>query len=93
MPTREEVYEAISSERDYQNKWDETREAHPELGSYMDRDKPVETWILWMEEYLSEARTGATNSIDKSGSLENIRKVAALAVACMEYHGVSKRML
>jgi hypothetical protein len=91
MPTREEVFKAINSERKYQEKWDKEREDNPKLDSYKDKDKSIETWILWMEEYLSKARTGATNSIDKGSPLENIRKVIALGVACMEYHGAPTR--
>lgn len=91
MPTREEVFEAIDSERVYQEKWDNERENNTKLYSYNDHDKPVETWILWMEEYLNRARQSATSSFDKSTALENVCKVAALATACMEYHGVVKR--
>jgi len=91
MPTRQEVYDIISSERDYQVKWDRDRTADPTINSYMDKDKPVETWLLWMEEYLSQARSYATSSFDKGSSMDQVRKVAALAVACMEYHGAAKR--
>jgi len=91
MPSVDEVYEAVSSEIKYQEKWDKEREADTGLNSYMDKDKSVETWILWMEEYLARARSTATNSFDKSGPLENIRKVTALAVTCMKHHGAPKR--
>ncbi len=92
MLTRKEVFEAIDSERIYQEKWDKEREENPNLGSYNDRDKPVETWILWMEEYINKARHSATANFDKSTALENVCKIAALATACMEYHGVVKRL-
>lgn len=90
MPSREQVFQAINTERAYQDKWDNARKEQG-INSYMDKDKPVETWILWMEEYMHEARTRATAQFDKTSALSNIRKVAALAVACMEYHGAPER--
>jgi len=90
MPSREQVFHAINTERAYQEKWDQTRKEQG-INSYMDKDKPVETWVLWMEEYMSQARKRATAQFDKTAALQNIRKVCALGVACMEYHGAPER--
>ena len=80
--TREEVYELIDGELKYARKWDDQRSEE----SLKDKDKPVESWILWMEQYLSLARQAATESLDKTKALDNLRKVTALGVACMEYN-------
>lgn len=89
MATREEVYEAIDGERTYQTKWNtaESRGKH-EVGAF----------ILFMEEYLSQARRlestldgGGNAPSDCEGSLDFVRKVTALGVACMEQNGAPKR--
>lgn len=90
MATREEVYEAVDGERAYQTKWDtaESQGLH-ETGAF----------ILFMEEYLSEARrlestreSGNNKPGDEGeGSLDFVRKVTALGVACMEQNGAPKR--
>ncbi len=90
---RQEVYKLIDREREYQKFWDEKRKTEPCGGGaqLLDKDKPVESWILWMEQYLSLAREAATKSINKIAALENIRKVVAMGVACMEYNETPPR--
>ncbi len=88
--SRHMVYEAIDGERTYQTKWDtaESKGEH-ETGAF----------ILFMEEYLSEARRlestlesgGNTPEHDGEGSLDFVRKVTALGVACMEQNGAPRR--
>lgn len=92
--TREEVYKLLDGERAYQNFWDEKRKTETDVkggAQLLDKDKPVEAWILWMENYLLEARTAATKSLNKEEALEFIRKVTALGVACMEYNETKPR--
>ncbi len=83
--TREEVYEAIDSERDYQRKWDTA-----ESGGKHE----VAAWILFMEHYLQQAReiesTAAAEDV-REKVLGKIRCVVALGVACMEQHGAPHR--
>lgn len=93
--TREEVYALIDAEREYQKHWDEKRKTEAEVlggAQQLDKDKPVEAWILWMENYLLDARTAATKSLNKAHALEAIRKVTALGVACMEYNDTKPRV-
>ncbi len=79
--TRAEVYQAINSERSYQDKkWG---------GAEHDRFWNAGDWIVFMEVFLNKAKEEYA-SMDGNPSSE-IRKVAALAVACMEYCGVSCR--
>jgi len=79
---RNEVFEAIDSERDHQDqKWG-TLEQHPhEVGS----------WLTIMRNLLSEADAAYCCQRGDAGALEEIRKVAAVGVACMEQHGAPKR--
>ncbi len=92
---RADVYKAIDGERDYQEKWEkaESKGIH-ETGAF----------ILFMEYYLQEARRlestlengGNGRRIDDGcpgpeGSLDFVRKVTALGVACMEQNGAPER--
>ncbi len=85
------VVEIIKKEFEYAQRWDKQREARGEPEHKMDRNKPVESWILWMEEYLAKARTEATKSTDKTAALHEVRKVANLALACLAYQGCPER--
>jgi hypothetical protein len=91
---RADVYKAIDGEREYQQKWEdaESKGKH-ETGAF----------ILFMEHYLKEARRlestlengGNVNwkVNGKEGSLDFVRKVTALGVACMEQNGAPEREL
>ena len=79
---RQEVYEAIDSERDYQNqKW----------GSPNQRPKQVGSWLTLMRAILAKAEAEWAVSDGDNEALEIIRKFTAVGVACMEQHGVQKR--
>lgn len=74
--TRAEVYAAIDSERAYQDSmWPEDAPADP-------RPLSIGEGILLIEEY----HTRALIEID---SLQSIRKIAGIAVRCLENHGGS----
>jgi hypothetical protein len=80
MPSREDVYDAIDSERYYQmQRWGQNN-PH-EIGA----------WILFMEDYLAEARHLVSRNSPEEIALDTIRKVTALGVACMEQHGAPLR--
>lgn len=87
----DQVIETVKSEFEYSQRWDKAREAKGEPEHKMDRNKPVESWILWMEQYLANARLEATKSTDKTAALHEVRKVANLALACLAYQGCPKR--
>ena len=87
---RKDVYKAIDSERDYQNKiWDASNKSS--------NATCISAYILWMERYLHVARELASTSDETTGTatadamMETIRKVAGLAVACGELHGMPSR--
>ena len=78
--SRKEVFTAIESERDYQDdKWG------------LEDTHSLEEWVLYMEEYLSKARNALVEAEDEDEALENVRKVAGLAVAAMQDHGAPQR--
>lgn len=86
--SREDVYEAVDSERDYQAiRWGD------------DQETEVNSFILYMEHHLQRAREIAS-TVKNGGnypgatgesSLDAIRKVTALGVACMERNGAPRR--
>ena len=82
---RREAYLAIDNERDYQGKWDKVAsEGHHELAA----------WILFMEDYLTQAREFISRSAAETVNgnvLAKIRCVTAMGVACMEQHGAPLR--
>lgn len=85
--TRDEVYAAIDGEREYQdntisNKFGVQR------GEVI---HPVAAEILMMEDYVQRARKEWTDNKGVEPALQMVRKVAGLAVRCMENHGAPKR--
>lgn len=92
MTFRSEVYDAIDSERDYQN-----YKAF-QNGTAPDEARPhsVEEFVLYMEDYMRELRTqlSRTWTPDRKApkeALDTLRKVVALGVAAMEQHGAPRR--
>lgn len=86
MTNRNDVYAAIDSERDYQ----EMRKQRDQGQQF----HSVEEFILYMEYYLQETRKIASTVWGpeaKPATLEFLRKVVALGVACMEVHGAPQR--
>jgi hypothetical protein len=86
--SRAEVYEAIDSERDYQDsRWNASTTTSKGLHSLTE-------WIAYVDDYLVEAKhLLARNARQKiyPEVLPIIRKVAAMTVAAMEEHGAPKR--
>jgi hypothetical protein len=79
--TRAEVYAALDGERDYQNaQW-----AKLDATSNTPAD-----FIGYVKTYVGHAE-GALSSDDPSRVLHQLRKVAALCVACLEKNGCPPR--
>lgn len=86
MPTREEVYQALDGERDYQNSLYPTSETE---GFHS-----VAEYILYLEDYIAEARSIASRTWGPEATtqcLDVIRKITALGVVCMEQNGIVQR--
>jgi len=101
MIDRKHIYDVINDEIKYgETLWKEKRAVvdKAKIGyeyyeAQDDKDKSVETWICWMESYLLKAREEATSSENKLEALNNIRKVVALGVACMQHKGAPTRFI
>lgn len=89
--TRADVYAAINTEREYQDSFvlpeNEYWQTHT-LGEF----------ILMLNQYSAQAQDKWTHPTDPDAqgfeiSLHEVRKIAALAVRCMEQHGAPPRIL
>lgn len=86
---REEIYERIDTERDYQDTQWGTRRT---LDGTPDEEKPVAEWINYIEFHLSKAKE-RVYYLNTREALAELRKVAALAVRAMEIHGCPERII
>jgi hypothetical protein len=86
MTTREEVYVAIDSEREYQiNRWKKPASKV---------DHSIEEWLVYIEDYINEAKHILSRKDDvvaRAEALPIMRKIAAMAVTAMEQHGAPLR--
>ena len=84
MSTREEVYAAIDGERNYQDEtWPE-----PESSTHLSLGEE----ILLIREYVERAQrewTGLPGNPPEA--LAMVRKIAGIAVRCLENHGAPER--
>jgi hypothetical protein len=78
---REDVYKLIDGEREYQNDiWDADIDS-----------KTVGSHLTLLDTYLRAAKDGYTYTDGNRKALDTIRKIAALAVRCMELHDTPAR--
>lgn len=93
MSTRQDVYAALDSERDYQDmriSRDGTTAVGPE------HYHTPEEFLLYMDYYLNLAKQTASTvwgSECKPAIMEIVRKITALGVANMEANGAPKRVI
>lgn len=80
--TREDVYKAIDTERYYQdNKWGK------------DHPHEIDAFATYLRRYTAILDEVATVPSGDTAKLDVIRKIAGLAVVCMEQHGAPERKL
>jgi len=73
-----EVLSAVHDERVFQNrKWGTVAEHPHEVGGY----------LTLMRKLLADAEAAWSTKRGDSGALDEIRKVVAVGIACMEQHG------
>ena len=83
MPNRVEVYEAIDAERAYQ-------ELQENLNGWQ-KKKTVGEWIVLMNHYTTELNRVWCTSKGDEEALHFMRKLAGIAVHCMEENGAPVR--
>lgn len=82
------VFDIIVGERQYQaRRWGE-REWN---GLFRERSQTVGEFLVYMKHYLDEAFMLASTEPGYEKTLDTLRKVVALGVACFEQHGVPPR--
>lgn len=80
---RKEIYAALDSERDYQDKkWGDV---------HTERVKEVGSYLTIIRGCLNRAEARFMDSKGDQEALTELRKVAAVCVACFENHGVAAR--
>jgi len=88
ITSRSDAYKAIDSERDFQDSF-----VLPERQYY--QTHTLGEFILMLNQYAAQAQEKWTHHSDKEDvppSLHEVRKIAAIAVRCMEQHGAPKRI-
>lgn len=88
MPSRQEVYAALDSERAYQqSRWNETTTTSKGFHSFSE-------WLAYMDYYIGLAKKELATRArqDAYPDVAHImRKITAMGVAAMEDHGAPKR--
>ena len=79
---REDIFNAIDRERQYQDK---------KWGTIESRPHSVAEWLLILESELTEAKQAWIKKNGDHSALMELVQVAAVAVACLEQHGVVER--
>lgn len=77
--TRQEVFDMLNKEREYQEaKW----------GTIEERPHSIPGYLLIMRKELEEAESGwMKNAPGRDSALQEILQVAAVAIAALEQHG------
>ena len=86
--TRQEVYAALDSERDYQESLVDANHGDPAPR------KSIEEFIVYMDDYMRELKTQVSRTWGPTAydqARHTLRKVTALGVAAMEANGAVKR--
>lgn len=83
MPTRTEVYDALDSERSYQERLPSNRTDG--------LDHTVGDYVTMLQHYQTELVRGWTLNAGDEAALDVMRKIGGIAVHCMEDHGAPHR--
>jgi hypothetical protein len=88
LPTREEVFQIINAEREYQERrWGFVSPS----GKLVPVSHSVGDYIVLMDNYLAEAKRAFAKNHGDTAALNELRKVVALGVACFEQNGLPDR--
>jgi len=90
---RKDVYKLIDGERDYQDsRWNNDEETRSGKSDILDENKSLAEWLIYIEFHLNEAKHGVY-ALEPKQAKHSIRKLAALAVACMENNDCPPRKI
>lgn len=93
MTARKEVYAAIDTERAYQDRmWAGTASSRNPGHDKNAQQRTLDEFALYIKGYADDLARIASHSDDPAEKLNFVRKVAGLAVACMEAHGAPPRV-
>jgi len=85
---RRAVYAALDSERNYQ----ERRWGYRQAGGLMlEPEHCICDFLLYMQDYLAQAIHAAATTPGYDKTLDILRKVITLGIACSEQHGIPIR--
>ena len=90
---RGKIFAVIVGERYYQDAQQKSGGAYPHHGRFQTKVHTVGEELLLMKVYLDKAIAKYAGNYGDAPALHGIRKVAALAVRCMENHGALPREL
>lgn len=94
MLSRGEVYNIINAERDYQDTTYNPDEVTSSGLTRRERDLEVAPGILMIDEYVDKARAAWVGTKgDSIPALQQVAKIAAIAVRILERAGESHRLL
>lgn len=85
---RSEVFACVEAERRYQD------ERWSELTTTSGGQHSVGEWAVFIDDYLRQLKTELSRTPEPEATdlaLHTLRKIAAMAVACMEQNGVRHR--
>lgn len=88
---RSEVYAAIDSEREYQDRLGCDRTELCDI-PVEERFRSVAEYIVMLQTYVQQATNEWTKNAGDEDALHQIRKIAGIAVHCMEDNGAPKRV-
>ena len=89
---RKEVYKAIDSERDYQNKsWNGTKSSRQPSDAPNAMERTIDEYALYVARYTNKLIDVCGTTDHPEEKLEVFRKIAALCVSCGESHGMPER--
>lgn len=85
LESRQRAFDAINSERVYQ-------EQQEQLNGWQEKKK-VGEWLVLLNHYVAEANAMWCKTAGDEPTLHVIRKIAGIAVHCMEENGAPLRKL
>jgi len=91
--TLEEVMAKVKTEREFQDACVSDYYAHHGKKSAVDPSRTVAAEILMMDKYIHDAQAAWAHGATDEKALDAIRKVVAMGIRCLQFHGCPERGL